>query len=463
MKNNLSSKKIISLNPADQSVIGEMEASTPHQITEKIKYARAAAPLWKAFGVEKRIDILRPLQELFKKKKEEIAYLTTQEIGKPILESLSDFEGDFIYLNNFLTEGANYIADEIVFQKENAIHRITYEPRGVVACIAPWNYPFGNFIWSVIPNLIVGNTVVFKHSEECPHVSKLLEESLLSLKELPHGVFSAIYGDAEEGTYLVQQEIDMIWFTGSSLVGRELAAIAGRKQIKALLEMGGSNPAIILEDADVDGLMEKVYMGRFLNGGQVCDAIKRLLVHDTLFDQVVDRLTHRLKKIKIGDPQNKETELGPLVSLSHRETLEAQVNDALAKGATLMIGGKRPGKFSGAYYTPTLLTHIKKEMRVWQEEVFGPVLPIVSFKNDKEAIHLANDTSYGLGALICSKDINKARYIASHLQAGCVEINHGNHWQPCTPFGGWKASGRGHEHGRHGFQELCQMKVIAEA
>jgi acyl-CoA reductase-like NAD-dependent aldehyde dehydrogenase len=455
-------KKIISINPADNSIIGEIHASTPSQITEKIKHARTIAPAWKALGVEKRINILRPLQEIFKQKKEEIAHLTTQEIGKPISESLEDFEGDFIYLNDFLRQGANYIANEIVFQKENAVHRIKYEPRGVVACIAPWNYPFGNFIWSVIPNLIVGNTVVFKHSEECPLVAKLLEESLLSLKELSEGVFSAIYGDAEEGACLVKQEIDMIWFTGSSVVGRELAEIAGKKQIKALLEMGGSNPAIILEDADVDSFIERLYIGRFLNNGQVCDAIKRLLIHHTLFNKVVDRLVHRLEKIKIGDPKNTETELGPLVSMSHLQIVAAQVNDALSKNARLVIGGKRPPELSGAYYAPTLLTNIKKNMRVWQEEVFGPVLPIVSFKNDKEAIQLANDTHYGLGALVCSTDIDRARYIASQIEAGYVDINHGSHWQPSTPFGGCKASGMGHEHGRHGFQELCQIKVIAE-
>jgi acyl-CoA reductase-like NAD-dependent aldehyde dehydrogenase len=455
-------KKIKSINPATLRIIGEISASTPAQIKEKVKYARAAAPAWKDLRTEQRIHILRPLQEIFNRKKEEIARLTTQEIGKPISESIHDFEGDFIYLNDFLMNGAGYIEDEIVFRKENAVHRIKYEPRGVAACIAPWNYPFGNFIWSVVPNLIVGNTVVFKHSEECPLTAKLLEECLLSLKELPEGVFSAIYGDAEEGTLLTEQDIDMIWFTGSSSVGRHLAAVAGKKQIKAILEMGGSNPAILLEDVDIKHFIERLYAGRFLNCGQSCDAIKRLLVHHTLFDNVVEHLTRRLEKIKIGDPEDQETELGPLVSMSHLKTLETQVNDARAKGATVIIGGERPSRLVGAYYAPTLLTHIRKGMRVWEEEVFGPVLPIVSFKDDKEAIQLANETPYGLGALVCSNDLNRVRYIASQIEAGSVDINHGSRWQPCTPFGGWKASGIGLEHGRHGFQELCRVKVIAE-
>ncbi len=455
-------KKIISINPASGSHLGEIIASTPREITEKVQLARAAALEWKALGVKNRIKILQPLAAAFKKIQNEIALLTTNEIGKPIAESLGDFEGDFIYLNDFIVNGERYIADEVVFKNEDAIHRIIYEPRGVVAAIAPWNYPFGNFIWSVIPNLIVGNTVVFKHSEECPLTARLLEETLLNLKGLPEGVFSAIYGDAEEGALLVAEEINMIWFTGSSVVGRELAAIAGKKQIKAVLEMGGSNPAIILEDAHLDNVIEKLFMGRFTNCGQVCDAIKRVLLHHTLFEKVVAALTHCVEKIKIGNPVSSETKLGPLVSMRQLNILESQVNDALEKGATLITGGKCLKEFSGAYYSPTILINIKKNMRIWQEEVFGPVLPIISFENDEEAIQLANDNPYGLGAVICSKNIERARSIASRIDAGCIDINNGSHWQPGTPFGGYKASGMGREHGRYGFQELCQIKVVAE-
>lgn len=456
-------KKITSINPANGDVVGEIIASTSSEIIKKIELANIAKLRWKAMGVKERIRILQPLERIFKEKQEEIALLTTREIGKPISESLDDFYGDFIYLTDFLTNGEKYIDDEVVFSDGKAIHRIIYEPRGVVVSIAPWNYPFSNFIWSVIPNLIVGNTVVFKHSEECPMVAKILEEAVLSLKDLPEGVFSVVYGDAEEGALLAAQQVDMIWFTGSSSVGCELAATAGNKQIKAVLEMGGSNPALILEGEEIDNnMVERLYKGRFTNCGQVCDAIKRLLVHHSLFEEVIEKLSHRIKKIKIGDPTSSDTELGPLVSMRQLKILESQVNDALEKGATLVTGGKYLQELSGAYYAPTIITNIKKDMRIWQEEVFGPVLPIVAFENDEEAIQLANDTRYGLGAVIYSKDIIRARDIASKIDAGCIDINNGSHWQPCTPFGGYKASGMGREHGRHGFQELCQIKVIAE-
>lgn len=455
-------KKITSINPANGKVLGSIIATTSGEITEKVKLARAAAPAWKALGVKKRVAILKLLFESFKKTQNEIAMLTTQEIGKPISESIGDFEGDFIYLNDFLANGEKYIEDEIVFKNDSGIHRMVYEPTGVVACIAPWNYPFGNFIWSVIPNLVVGNTVVFKHSEECPLTAKLLEQTVLAIKELPVGVFSAIYGDAEEGNLLATHDIDMIWFTGSSSVGRELAAIAGKKQIKAVLEMGGSNPAIVLKDASLGDIIEKIYRGRFANCGQVCDAIKRLLVDNFLFDNLVKVLAQQVEKIKIGDPLQHDTELGPLVSMRQMKILEEQVNDALSKGAKLVTGGRQMHHMGGAYYSPAILINIKKNMRIWREEVFGPVLPIISFEDEDEAIELANDTSYGLGAVVFSQNIEKARYVASRIDAGCIDINNGSHWQPGTPFGGYKASGMGREHGRHGFRELCQIKVIAE-
>jgi len=457
----LTEKQLVSISPANGSIIGNIPVSSHDEIRKKVLLAHKAANEWKSFGAGRRSEILRPLMESFRQNQEEIAQMTSRETGKPISESRADLMGDFAYLDDFLNNGKKYIEDEVVFRDESAVHRIIYEPRGVVACIVPWNYPFGNFIWSVIPNLVAGNTVILKHSEECPLTARFLEHILLALKGLPEGVFSAIYGDAEEGAFLVEQNLDMIWFTGSSAVGRDLAAIAGRKQIRAILEMGGSNPAIILDDAPLD-CIEKVYRSRFANCGQVCDATKRLLVHMSLFDKVVESLVQRVDDIIIGDPMCEKTDLGPLVSMRQLKILESQVNDAIMKGATLLAGGKRPEGFSGSYFAPTILTNINKNMRIWHEEVFGPVLPVVSFRDDDEAVQLANDTPYGLGAAIYSQNIARARHIAGRIDAGCIDINNGCHWQPCTPFGGFRASGMGLEHGRHGFQELCRVKVVAE-
>lgn len=387
--------------------------------------------------------------------------LTTREIGKAISDSLADLDWDLGYFKDFLKDGKKYLKDEITHQEKGTTHKIVYEPWGTTASIAPWNYPFANFLWGVIPTLIAGNTVVFKHSEECSLVGKICEEMMVKL-ELPKGVFAEIYGGGKVGELLVKQDVDFIWFTGSSAVGKKLYKIAGKKFIKAILELGGSNPTVILEDVKVNqDLVDDLYVARFANNGQVCDALKRLIVHQSLFDEVVEKLKKRLEKVVVGDPEDKKTELGSLVAKRQLELLEAQVEDAVRNGAKVVIGGERPPKLRGAYYLPTILTNIKRNMRVWREEVFGPVLPVISFKTEEEAIELANDTTYGLGAKVYSKDKKRALRVASRMDAGCIDINKGNHWLACNPFGGYKESGMGREHGRYGYQELCQVKVVA--
>ena len=279
--------------------------------------------------------------------------------------------------------------------------------------------------------------------------------------KLPHGVFSEIYGAGDAGEYLVNQDIDLIWFTGSSKVGKSLYEIAGKKFIKAVLEMGGSNPAIVFEDVNINEIVDKLYIKRFGNCGQTCDALKRLLVHKTLFDQVIRKLKEMAESKVVADPEDKKTQMGPLVAKRQLELLESQFEDAIKKGAKVITGGKRPRNLKGAYYLPTILTNVKRNMRVWNEEVFGPVLVVVPFNTEEEVIKLANDTPYGLGAQIYTKDKKLALRLATKIEAGTIDINLASHWLACNPFGGYKDSGMGREHGAYGFRELCQLKVIA--
>ncbi len=403
--------------------------------------------------------MILPLYNEFLKQKKEIAILATKEIGNPINDVLGDLEWDQSYFKWFLDYGEKYLSDEITYKDNKQIHKIVYEPLGVAAVIVPWNFPWANFLWGVIPNLIAGNTVVFKHSEECPLSGKLFEEMVNKIK-LPHGVFSEIYGAWDVGEYLVNQDIDLIWFTGSSKVGKYLYQIAGKKFIKAVLEMGGSNPAIVFEDVEVNEIIDKIYAKRFMNCGQACDALKRLLVHKSLFNRVVKKLKEIAEAKVVGDPEDEKTEMGPLVAKRQLDLLESQVEDAVKKGARIITGGKRPKNLKGAYYLPTILTNIKRSMKVWTEEVFGPVLVVVPFKTEEEAIKLANDTSYGLGAQIYTKDKKRALRLATKIEAGTIDINLASHWLACNPFGGYKDSGMGREHGAHGFRELCQIKVV---
>ena len=434
-------KKLISTNPAkNYEIIGEVDISTDEEIREKVELANKAKLAWKELGIKGRVELLKPICEEFKRRKEQLQLLETKEMGKPTAEAnLDGFLEEFEW---FLDNGEKSLFDEITHEDEKSIHKIVYEPYGVAAVITPWNFPTGMFIWGTIPNLVAGNTVVFKISEECPLIGKLIEE-IMNSKNLPKGVFSEVYGDGSVGQKLAESDVNLIWF------------------IKVVLEMGGSSPAVLFEDIDVRDVIPEIYVERFRNCGQVCDAIKRLIVHESIFDKVVDSFKQEISKKIVGDPSSDKTQISSLVAKRQLDLLEDQVKDAIKKGARVIIGGKRPENLSGAFYEPTILTNIKKDMRVWNEEVFGPVLPVVSFKTEEEAINLANDTSYGLGSRVYSKDLDRAKRVASRIKAGTVEINHVSRWLSCNPFGGFKDSGMGREHGIPGFRELCQIKVIS--
>jgi acyl-CoA reductase-like NAD-dependent aldehyde dehydrogenase len=340
---------------------------------------------------------------------------------------------------------------------------VTYEPYGSAAVISPWNFPFGISITGIVPNLLVGNTVLFKGSEETILLSKMIGE-IFNRHNLPQGVFNQVLGAGDVGEKLANSDIDFIWFTGSTKVGQKLYQIAAEKMINVLLEMGGSSPCIVFEDADIDSAVKTVYDNRFLNTGQVCDVIKRLIVHESVFDKFVAKLKDEVECKVMCDPGQSKADLGPLVAERQLDLLESQVNDSVAKGARIISGGKRPEGHKGAYYEPTILTDVTKDMRVWDEEVFGPVVPVMKFKTEEEAVELANDTDYGLGARVISSDIERARRVAGKIEAGSVEINQGDRWaSPNNPFGGYKKSGIGRENGAIGFQTLSQIKVISES
>ncbi|MFA5966895.1 MAG: aldehyde dehydrogenase family protein [Patescibacteria group bacterium] len=453
--------QLISTNPSkNYEAIGEVEISSDSEIKEKVALANQVKRVWKEFGVQKRIELLKPIYEEFKMRQAEIAELITREMGKPITESISEASSFISEFEWFMNHVGPAVADEVTHEDDKSLHKIVYEPFGTAAVISPWNYPFGMAMWGIIPNLLVGNTVVFKISEECPLVGKLIEQVMLS-HDLPAGVFAEVYGAGEVGQKLAESEINLIWFTGSTRVGKLLYKIAADKFIKAILEMGGSSPCLVFEDVDVPRFVQAIYPERFSNCGQVCDSIKRLIVHESIFDQVVKGLQELVEAKIVGDPTNIGTHLGCLVAKRQLTLLQEQVGDALQKGAKAVAGGGMPDDLAGAFYKPTILTNITRDMRVWKEEVFGPVLPVVSFKTEAEAVEMANDTSYGLGSRIWSKDLERAKRVASRIEAGTVEINQVSRWLSCNPFGGYKQSGMGREHGTVGFRELCQIKLIS--
>lgn len=452
--------KLISTNPSNYEILGEVEISTEKEIQEKAKKAHASQKEWHSIGLARRIEFLKSLLPLFTSQKEKLALLASREMGMPYSQALDDLNSGIEYFSWYIENAEQYLKPEVTFEDENEIHKVIYEPRGVVSVIVSWNFPFSNFIWQVGQNLIVGNTVIFKHSEETPLFGKEIEKIFADSK-VPSGVFNEVYGDGRIGDILVHQDVNMICFTGSSKVGKQLYKIGAEKFIPVLMELGGSAPGIVFEDADADKVIESIYFNKFLNCGQVCDGLKRLIVHESKFEEVVQKLKMIVVSKKLGVAENTDTEIGPLVAKRQLELLQKQVEDAISKGAEIITGGKTPEDLKGAFYEPTLITKVSSDMRVWQEEVFGPVLPIVSFKTYDEAIELANDTKYGLGSYIFTENKQKFENTSAEIKTGMVSHNNVIYLKPCNPFGGNKDSGLGREHGKYGFHELCQIKIIA--
>lgn len=452
-------RRFRSYSPHDQSILGTVVITTGEVMAEKVVAARAATRGWKELGIAGRVELLRRFVEIFALRKEEFAQLASKEMGMPIAESRADAQGALSYFSWYLDNAEKYLPPAISFEGGGEVHTVYHEPYGVAAVIVPWNFPASNFVWGCGQNLIAGNTVVFKASEEVPLCGQLIEK-MMQEAAMPVGAFNEVYGRGPVGALLSRQDVDLICFTGSTATGASLYRTAAAGLQKVVMELGGSAPGIVFEDADLSAAMPSIYNARFDNAGQACDALKRLLVHESVWDPVVEMLVARLEMVRLGDPLSESTTMGPLVSEQQVDLLERQVADAVEKGAIVIAGGKQPA-LPGAYYEPTLLSNVTVDMRVWREEVFGPVLPIMRFSSEIEAITLANGTEYGLGGYIYTRDTARAERVASRLETGMVSINGTAYTRPMNPFGGYKHSGIGREHGSWGFADVTQTKVVA--
>jgi len=454
--------KIVSTNPGrNYEVIGEVEAASETEVTEAVARARKAQPQWSALSLQQRCDKIRSFLKVCEASLEDIAQTMSKEMGKPIAASRDSITQTFSEFEDYMQQAEAALAPSVVFENETEKHIQTFEPRGVIAAITPWNFPFNNISFQLGQALIAGNTMVVKPSEEIALFTELIAR-FVGESDLPEGVLTPIVGDGSVGETLVAQDVDMILFTGSTKTGQHITKLASERSIPVLTEMGGSAPGIVFEDADVKKIIDMLTMARFDNTGQYCDGLKRAIVHKCKFDEVIKALQQYATNTKVGDPLEDDTKLGPLVAKRQLDKLEEQVADAVEKGATVVVGGKQPEGLQGAYYEVTVLTDITTDMRVWHEEVFGPVLPVVTFETEEEAVRLANDTEYGLGAYVFTEDIAKYRRVARQIQAGNIAHNNAWYFSPKTPFGGYKNSGNGRSQGTVGFHEVCQIKVIAE-
>ena len=361
---------IKSISPHDQSVIGDTPISSAEEIESAVKKAREALIGWKSTPIEERCKYVTKFGEELKENGEELAKLISMEMGKPLTQARDDVNSELAFIKYYAGNGPKFLADEKVWGDEKNNFRMTYEPYGVVACICPWNFPISMVTSGMLPALIAGNTVVVKPSEYTTLSQKRVVE-LMQETRIPGGVVNYVIGDRGAGAILLQQKIDLVWFTGSTRAGQQIFKIAAEKFIKSLLEMGGSSPGIVFADADLDNAIENLYWARFLNAGQVCTAVKRLFVEREIFDKFVALFKERVEKIRVDNPLG-ESDMGPLVNKNQLDLLVSQVEDAKSKGVKMVCGGNKITKIGlekGNYFEPTLMTGVTPEMKVFSEEI----------------------------------------------------------------------------------------------
>ncbi|MFD2093794.1 aldehyde dehydrogenase family protein [Blastococcus deserti] len=454
------------VNPFDQSVVAKVDEATADDVAAAVAAARDAfdAGEWARTPARERGDLLDRVADLLLRDKEEIAQLETRDTGKTLGESRQDVDdvaAVFRYYADLADKDPGRLVDA---GRTDVVSRVVYEPVGVCALIAPWNYPLLQISWKVAPALAAGNTVVVKPSEVTPlttiHLVKLLAEA-----GAPAGVVNLVLGDGKVvGAAMVEDPaVDMVSFTGGVATGQWILRAAAETVKKVTVELGGKNPNIVFADVDFDTAVDHALTAVFLHSGQVCSAGARLIVQDEIHDAFVAAVAERAERIRLGSGFDDATESGPLVSAQHRETIERYVATGIEEGARLVAGGRRPEDpelAGGFFYRPTVFADCRGDMRIVQEESFGPVMTVERFSTEADAIRLGNDTHYGLAGAVWTADAGRAERVARALRHGTVWINDYHPYLPQAEWGGFGRSGNGRELGPSGLNEYREAKHI---
>lgn len=447
---------VVTVNPANEQVIHEYENMTNEQVTRIVDKSRIAFKEWKG-DIRKRSMILLRLAEQLRKDKEHLAKIASEEMGKPIKESRSEIEkcawavefysynGDILLNNESLNSDANKTM-------------ITFQPLGVIASIMPWNFPYWQALRFAAPSLMAGNTIVLKPASATMQCGIEIEK-IISKSGAIDGVFNTIIGNSKNAEMLIDSNIDGVTFTGSIEIGAKVAQRATSRLKKCVLELGGSDPFIVLQDADIEKAASGAIKGRFLNCGQSCVASKRFIVSKKIADEFIESFVQKAEKLNVGDPLLDSTDIGPLSSMKSLDNIDSIVKDAVSLGGELLTGGHRIGSM-GAFYKPTVIKNVNSKMRVSREETFGPVAPIMIVEDEAEAIHVANNSEFGLGGSIWTRDLDKAQKLSRELECGIVTVNNMVASDPRVPFGGIKHSGFGRELSRYGMLEFVNVKSV---
>lgn len=451
------SLKFKTINPATEGIINEYENMTYEHLDNILTNAKNAFTLWKD-DFKKRADYLYAFANEFRKNRDTLSRIATEEMGKPIRESKTEVEKCAWAMEYFADNGQIFMTDEIV-NTDARKSFITFEPLGVIASIMPWNFPYWQALRFAAPSLIAGNTIVLKPASATMQCGLEIEK-IFKKVGLPNGVFQTVIGNSTVAEYLIDsKKVDAVTFTGSVPVGSNVAKKSTSLLKKCVLELGGSDPFIVCTDADIDKASLGAVKGRFINCGQSCIASKRFFVVKEVANEFMEKFVEKTEKLRIGDPLEETTDIGPLVSLESLEFIDKVVQDSIKEGAELLIGGQRVDR-KGYFYKPTILKDVTPGMRVVDEETFGPVAPITIVEDEREAIKFANNSEFGLGASIWTQDLDKAERLSRLVQSGIVTVNNVVMSDPRVPFGGIKNSGFGRELSKYGILEFVNIKSV---
>jgi succinate-semialdehyde dehydrogenase/glutarate-semialdehyde dehydrogenase len=446
-------------NPATGITESTYPTATDADIQGALESAHAAFGTWNTTAIATRAALLNRVADLYEERRDELAAIITREMGKPIFQSGKEIDITVSIYRYYAANGEKFLEDEQLEVASGGTAVIRKEGVGVLLGIMPWNFPYYQVARFAAPNLMNGNTILLKHAPQCPE-SALAMERIFADAGAPAGAYVNIFATNDQVAEIIADpRIQGVSLTGSERAGSAVAEIAGRNLKKVVLELGGSDPFLVLDNANVKRAAKQAMMGRFGNTGQACNAAKRIIVDELVYDEFVDVFTGAVAGIKVGDPAHPETFLGPLSSAAARDGLAAQVQDAIDKGASVLAGGA-PLEGDGSFFAPTVLADVTPAMRAYTEELFGPVAVLYKVSGDEEAVALANSSAYGLGASIQTDDMDRAHGIARQLEVGMVSINQTSGSAAELPFGGVKRSGVGRELGKYGMEKFVNRKLV---
>ena len=442
-----------SINPATGEPVGSVPVTPVSEIPGIVARSKAAGLEWKRLSPQERADILRPAGKVFEDRAQELGRLLTCEQGKPLADGIGEVRGCGSGLSDAVDEIAEAVRPEIL-EGDGVTSTLRYDPLGVCAAITPWNFPILMPHWMVLPALVAGNTVVLKPSEQTPLIAQAYVEVLNEF--LPGGVLQIIHGEDEQGKALVAAEVDLIAFTGSKVVGQHImkAAAGGLKRL--ILELGSKDPLIVLEGADLDKAAEFAARNSFRNCGQVCVSTERIFVERSIKDDFLARLVDKSQGFRVGNGMDEGSTLGPMINGTQKAHVVAQIEAALGAGARVVWGNE---PLEGSFMSPTILDGVTRDMDIMRRETFGPVACVMEVADANEAVELANDTEYGLGAVVFGEDA-AARKVAGELTAGMIGVNRSMGGAPGTPWVGARQSGYSYHGGPMGHRQFCQIRVI---